>query len=57
MINAFEKKMQEYERTLPPDQIKKTKKDELNSGDIKVENIKINHTNEINKSKDEDETR
>lgn len=57
MMNAFEKKMQEYERTLPPDQIRKTKKDELNSGDIKAENINFNHKIEIDKSKDEDEIR
>ena len=57
MMNAFEKKMQEYERTLPPDQIRKSKKDELNSGDIKAENINFNHKIEIDKSKDEDEIR
>ena len=57
MMNAFEKKMQEYERTLPPDQIRKSKKDELNSGDIKVENVNFNHKIEIDKSKDEDEIR
>lgn len=60
MMDAFEKKMEDYERTLPPDKLKDFKSQQTDSGDLKVQNIIVDEmkshesTNEIKKEIDEE---